>query len=355
MWVVHKLNDAIEECKEGDASKYGSIDKAAAFWIGDTSANNNGGLLYALAEQMGEQFSHKDAGDEYMTTLNREIISRLNLAQTTYFVNNGRCTTDSNAVKELRKLVKETISYMTALLIQGFIHSMLGAYPLLVSYMFHPAFLIFFHLVKENNNKKEAWVELYSFAFLPHFARCGHEDLKDSLYSDLVVGTYHESQTPDIIDALHKQLNCLGLKCEDIGRHVLADDTYPLCDDDFNLLSYKLVNATKTNMVRLLSLCSITNAITNTSIPSLQPARLDLDAVAIHQLMSVEKYDIAKEVYLNGLNYYDYDDETKFGFVSLHNMTQSDTIGDTDFAAYQLYTEYLSKTPGDFADDFILR
>lgn len=52
MWVIHKLNDSIEECKAGDSSQYESIDKAAAFWIGSVSADDNGGLLYELAEQL---------------------------------------------------------------------------------------------------------------------------------------------------------------------------------------------------------------------------------------------------------------------------------------------------------------
>jgi hypothetical protein len=134
MWVIHKLNDSIEECKAGDSSQFGSIDKAAAFWIGSVSADDNGGLLYELAEQLGEQFSHKEG--EYMTTLNREIISRLNLAQATYFVNSNRCTTDANAVSELRKIVKEITSYMTAVLIQGFIHSMIGECSPTVVYLF---------------------------------------------------------------------------------------------------------------------------------------------------------------------------------------------------------------------------
>lgn len=125
MWVVHKLNDAVEECKEGDSTMYGSIDEAAAVWIGNPlSVEDEGGLLYELAEELGVHFSHD--GGEYMTTLNREIISRMSFAQATYFVNSTRCKTDANAVTEVRKLVKEITSYMTAVLIQGFIHSMLG-------------------------------------------------------------------------------------------------------------------------------------------------------------------------------------------------------------------------------------
>ena len=129
MFVVHKLNDSIQECKVGDASKYGSIDEAAAFWIGSVSEDDKGGLLYQLAEELGENFAHKNG--EYMTKLNQSIISRLNLAQTTFFVNSSRCKTDVKAVATLRKIFKEVISYMTAVLIQGFIHSMLGKTSLL--------------------------------------------------------------------------------------------------------------------------------------------------------------------------------------------------------------------------------
>jgi hypothetical protein len=120
---------------------------------------------------------------------------------------------------------------------------------------------------------------------------------------------------------------------------------------------YAPVNATKTNMVRhnIHALYRRSKRhVSKSSDLFAKPARLDLDAVAIHQLMSLEKYSAARDVYLNGLNYYDYDDEN-FGFVSLHNLTQSETIGDTDFDTYQLYTDYLSKNPGYFVDDFILR
>ena len=252
MWVVHKLNDSVEECRVGDSSAYGSIDKAAAFWIGDA---NGKGLLYELAEQLGERFSHKEA--DYMTTLNREIISRFNLAQTTYFVNNGRCTTDDNALTGLRRLVKEITSYMTAVLIQGFINSMLGKCGVMITlknirmpnaHDYLTSHVTYAYL--EENIKKEAFVELYAFAILPHISRCGHEDLKDSLYEDLVVGDFNPEMIPKVVNVLHDQLNCLGLKCEDIGRHVNAAESYPECQDNFDMLGYSPHNATKTNMVR---------------------------------------------------------------------------------------------------------
>jgi hypothetical protein len=100
-------------------------------------------------------------------------------------------------------------------------------------------------------------VELYAFAVLPHIARCGHESLKDSLYEDIVNGEFDPALTPTIINTLHDQLNCLGLKCDDIGRHVLADEVYPECQDDFDMLGYTPVNATKTNMVRSILLSHV--------------------------------------------------------------------------------------------------
>ena len=70
-------------------------------------------------------------------------------------------------------------------------------------------------------------------------------------------------------------------------------------------------------------------------------------------MIQLEKYDIATNIYLKGHNYYDYDKED-MGFVSLHDMTQSATIGYTTFPQYELYSSYFSEVgiasnPGDFA------
>ena len=119
--------------------------------------------------------------------------------------------------------------------------------------------MIFWTNTEENNTKKVAYVELYAFAVLPHISRCGHEDTKNSLYEDLVIGDFKANQIPHIIDVLHEQLNCLGLKCEDIGSHILADETIPPCKDDFDMIGYTPVNATKTIMVRNIPFSIIGN------------------------------------------------------------------------------------------------
>jgi len=91
-----------------------------------------------------------------------------------------------------------------------------------------------------------------------------------------------------------------------------------------------------------------------------QIAKLDLDAVAINQMIQLEKYDIATNIYLEGYNYYDYDKED-IGFVSLRRMTQSATIGYTSFPQYELYRSYFSEkgienkpNPGAFAHQIFM-
>ena len=70
-------------------------------------------------------------------------------------------------------------------------------------------------------------------------------------------------------------------------------------------------------------------------------------------MIQLEKYDIARNIYSDGHNYYDYDKED-IGFVSLDGMTKSATIGYTTFPQYELYTSAfkemgVGRNPGDFA------
>ena len=51
-----------------------------------------------------------------------------------------------------------------------------------------------------------------------------------------------------------------------------------------------------------------------------QVARLDLNAVAIDQLLSLAKYDLAFLIYLYGYNYYNYCNRN-YGFLRLRDLT----------------------------------
>lgn len=75
--------------------------------------------------------------------------------------------------------------------------------------------------------------------------------------------------------------------------------------------------------------------------------------MAIHQMMSLEKYDIAKRIYLEGLNFYDYDSTEVYNFVSLYNLTQSHTIEFTDFPMYKMFTEYYDSN--DFIHELLMQ
>ena len=62
--------------------------------------------------------------------------------------------------------------------------------------------------------------------------------------------------------------------------------------------------------------------------------------MAIHQLASLEKFELAKRIYTEGHNYYDYDNTKVYNFVSLFNFTQSGTIDYTNFDVYRLYSDF---------------
>lgn len=120
MWIVHKLNDSIEACKGNFEGKYGVLDEAAALW--------EGGLLHEMAENLGPTFGHSQI--DGMTFLNRQIVDRFNKAKGIISSSQNEC--DYTQAHDLRIIVKETISYMTAVLIQGLIGSMFGEFKILL-------------------------------------------------------------------------------------------------------------------------------------------------------------------------------------------------------------------------------
>ena len=78
--------------------------------------------MYQMAEELGGSFGHTQVSG--MTVLNRMIVDRLKKARDIVFDSQNTCT--DMEVHDLRIIVKETVSYMTAVLIQGLIDSMLG-------------------------------------------------------------------------------------------------------------------------------------------------------------------------------------------------------------------------------------
>ncbi len=69
-------------------------------------------------------------------------------------------------------------------------------------------------------------------------------------------------------------------------------------------------------------------------------------------MMSMEKYDIAKRIYIEGHFLYDYDSTGTYNFVSLYNLTQGNTINYVDFPTYQLYSGYYGT---DFINELMMQ
>lgn len=112
MWTVHKLNGAVDACRFTDPTNFGALDEAAALW--------DGGGLFEMAEELGPKFGHDDIGG--MSFLNRQIVDRLIKARNIIGTVN-KC--DDQQVRDMRINVKEIVSYMTAVLMQTLIDSML--------------------------------------------------------------------------------------------------------------------------------------------------------------------------------------------------------------------------------------
>ena len=112
-----------------EVTDYGVLDEAAALW--------EGGQLFDMAEQLGPKFGHTQIGG--MTSLNRQIVDRIKKAQDIISLEQKAC--DNDQVHDLRIIVKEIISYMTAVLIQNLINSMLdGEWEREVDFFLHDVY-----------------------------------------------------------------------------------------------------------------------------------------------------------------------------------------------------------------------
>jgi hypothetical protein len=98
------------------------------------------------------------------------------------------------------------------------------------------------------------------FAVLPHIKTCGHEVTYDELHENLILALSEDMISPTI-ETLQSHYNCLGLSCDDVGRHDGLDIMISECSDVTMIAGYLPENATKTNMVR--DFCVNLNACRN--------------------------------------------------------------------------------------------
>lgn len=96
--------------------------------------------------------------------------------------------------------------------------------------------------------EKQQVVELMAFATLPRIKTCGHEAAYEMLQADLIRYKFQDEMLFDIMTTLQSQYNCLGMTCDDVGRHT-EDSMSPECTENLSIAGYSPVNATQTNMV----------------------------------------------------------------------------------------------------------
>ncbi len=99
--------------------------------------------------------------------------------------------------------------------------------------------------------EKQQVVELMAFATLPRIKTCGHEAAYEMLQADLIRDRFNSDMFMNITTTLQSHYNCLGLSCDDVGRHI-QDSLSLECTENLDLAGYSPVNASKANMVRFV-------------------------------------------------------------------------------------------------------
>jgi hypothetical protein len=204
MYLAHILHKALRDCKNGlmtDKDGAHAIDEAVAYWIGDgqiTGSSERGHLLYALAEEMGEEFQMDLQGQ---VRTNTNILRLFHQAKIELSLPDA-CSADPGTFGRIYHIVNKIISQMTIPLLQALIHNM-----------------------RQND---AARVKLYAQAVIPLLAPCSPSTF-GYLRDKLINSPLNVVDVEPIIDRILSTLPCLGLQCEDIGVH--KSEIEPSCAD----------------------------------------------------------------------------------------------------------------------------
>jgi len=204
MHLSHTLFKTLQDCKNGQMSDNGgahAIDEAVAYWIGDgqiAGDSERGHLLYALAEEMGEEFQMAEAGQ---VRTNTNILRLFHQAKIELSFPDA-CAADPGTYKRIYHVVNKITSQMAIPLIQGLIHNL-----------------------RRNDVARS---RLYAFAVVPLLAQCSPSTFS-FLKDKLIYSTFNVVEVEPIIDRILTTLPCLGLRCDDIGVH--KSEIEPSCVD----------------------------------------------------------------------------------------------------------------------------
>jgi hypothetical protein len=287
------------------------IDKVAAFYIGlnqTLASSGQGELLYALAERHAANFGTQNATSG-QANVNSKILDLFEKARTYFMDFDKGCSKLKDAKEKLRWTLDEIVAQMRVPLIQGLLWSL------------------------EGQHRQD--IQLYATAFVPQLAAC-RSSTHDFLKSKLLDNEFDADEFNDITDIAHaieSSFSCLRLSCHDIGSMVQGVRTFTssICDNVIDEM------APLSNIAGFELLADVH-----------EHNRLDLDVKQMNLLMDMGQFEMAKDVYTNGLH------SRKIDNGGFHTL-QSLATGDERYAIPK-YESFTNFHDGDvnYADTAIL-
>jgi len=298
MYTVHKLYNAVQQCKDSEDSTNSiiSIDEAAAFYIGSLQKTGNpdsGYMLYNFAEDTGEHFGQDGTGQVWANT---KILKLLNKAKSELSYSKA-CSNKSDTASELLYIYDEILPQMTIPLMQN-----------LVRYMYV-------------DDKKR--VALYALAVVPMIAGCDTGTFS-YLKEALIENEYNRNSFEYILRALQNSYSCLKITCGDIGPYIQS--LVPECSDQEIL--EPIAGYTPITDVR-------------------EELKIDIDILQMRILMTYNATDAAKDLYMYGGNSKKHEDE----FWTLQRLATSNKR--EEVPQYELYRSYFDDDE-NYADTTIM-
>ena len=298
MACVHQLFQIMIQCQAQDVVKgMVALDKAVALWVGadqKRGGNEQGHLLYELAESAGERFGQDDG----VTIVNEQLMQRFNSIQLDF---SQQCGGDQEGYQTIRTTIRRMIGLMTVPLIQNLIHHSQSV---------------------KNSGQSSQYVELYALSILPRVAVCDAFSYDELLRLNVLADLYPDDVSTSI-EALQGVYHCLEISCEDVGSYL--GGLVPECEN-----SKLAVTAPGywTNRVDVMG-----------------PGALERDIRAIDIFLKYEAYGVVEDWYIHGWN----SDVTLQGLAK-NQIIPALTSGDSYIDMFQEYYEDIN-----FADKLITK
>ena len=297
MSCVHQLFQVMIECQAQDVSKgMTALDKAIALWVGadqKRGGNEQGHLLYELAESAGERFGQDDG----VTIVNKQLIQRFNSIQSDF---SQQCQGDQEGYRSIRATIRRMIGLMTVPLVQNLIHH---------------------SQTVRTSGQTSQYVKLYALSILPRLAICDAFSHDELLRLNVLIDLYPDDVSTSI-EALQGVYHCLEISCEDVGSYL--GGLVPECERN----SKQAVTAPGywTDRVDVMG-----------------PAALERDIRAIDVFLKYGAYGAAEDWYIYGWN-----SNVTLQSLAKNQIIPALTIGDSYIDIFQEYYEDIN-----FADTII--